>query len=737
MPQESFRSVVCRSLSKSHPSSSRSKDGSYPEGIQCDAPYVVTLQPTVCQSCQSQDWRPSQSNREGRSILSQRDYVMGSTLSRHFAEDLLRGAMDLQDSLVMLEKFQTVSQSMRQSTKQRRPGNGEESLDVTGIREALFEASIAKKLVLGSVSSRFDGQLRNSTDELKRVIKDSLYRAKLLSVSSNGEQLASLSQSSQSTPNSTAVSKSTKQKKVVLRSSPCPPVQPDKSKTPSSAPTNKTPSLVARLMGLEGLPPHKGNTTKKDETLKTVSSPRAQFDIDMPKLKPQPAEKLPRQSLGKDSQRKGKAGQEMMKTIQVKRLLNTMNSDEHKKVQQHNVQMDFPYFHEHILHSQDTSAATEVGSVKSIQREQRMGQAQTKSPKDVKVVSHMTRKQRIEQKTEISSRSSNKQKYHFADRKGERRKDVKAKTASASHTNAKLVKKTDKKSVASSSNPSTCRTMKPVLRRTPGSSIEKIVSSRNVNNSTLDDIVAYEVHREFIQTDCPSTEHSATPSDESCQSADWDTEPSIDDAQEDFSGCSEASLISSQSSLPINRTPKKEVEIKDEMNLLLLSSKSFVNQAAQLIGIDAYDYDHLIEQYKDTGKAEMGDRELYMDIAMEQLERKHRQGISLYYTGFRTQKCRATPYFSLEALLGDISGATQKLKSYTDDKDDHGSGTKDSMSMKLERDLGCADASINSAWDMGWQDWICMDEMECWVRDAGEGVLSLLIEEVALEMLAN
>ena len=166
MPQDSFRSVVCRSLSKSHPSSSRSKDGSYLERTQCDAPYVVTLQPTVFRSCQS--------HREERSILSQRDYVMGSTLSRHFAEDLLRGAMDLQDSLVMLEKFQTVSQTMRQSTKQRRPGNGEESFDVTGIHEALFEASTAKKLVPGSVSCRFDGQLRNSTDELKRVIKDSL-----------------------------------------------------------------------------------------------------------------------------------------------------------------------------------------------------------------------------------------------------------------------------------------------------------------------------------------------------------------------------------------------------------------------------------------------------------------------------------------------------------------------------------------------------------------------------------
>lgn len=636
--------------------------------------------------------------------------MMASSLSRHFAEDLLRGAMDLQESLVMLEKFQSVSRSMRKPNKKIRPETGEKS---PGIHESLFEASNTKKVVPGNISNRFDGQLRNCTDDLKRVIKDSLYRKNLSSVSSSDEQ-ASLSRSSRYAQNSSAVSKSTKQK-VVPRSLSCAPVQAEKSKSPS---------LVARLMGLDGLPSHNSNTAKKDETLKTVSSPRAQFDIEMPRSKTPPSERLPKQLFGNHSGRKGKAGQEIMEISQVKRLLKTMlNSDEHK-VQQHNVRMDFSYLRKNILPLQDTSIITEL-----TQREQRIKQGRTKVPEDLKVVSHITRKHRIKQNTEINRRSIDTQKDHFTNRKGEGRKDRKAKTVLASPTNAKVVKKPDKKLIASSSNPSTCRTMKPILRRTPGNSREKTVSSRKTQNLTIDDIVAYEV----IETDGPSTEHSATPSDESCQSADWDTEPSINDAWEDFSGSNEASLASSLSSPPINRTPAKEVEIKDEMSLLLLSDQSFLTRAAQLLGISA-PY-HLIEQYKGTSKAEMKNRELCIDIAAEQLERKLHQQNSPPYTVFRGKKCRAT-HFSLEALLGDISNGTRMLKSYTEGYCDD-RARKDSLSMKLEKDLGCTDPSTNSVWDLGWQDWVCMEETECWVGDAGESVLSLLIEEIALDMLVN
>ncbi|EAY73117.1 hypothetical protein OsI_00991 [Oryza sativa Indica Group] len=89
--------------------------------------------------------------------------------------------MDLQDSLTMLEKFQTASRSMRVSNKKRRPEGCERSPDTSGFRGALSEASNAKKMVGRSASSGLDGELTNSTDELKRVIKDSFYRKNILS----------------------------------------------------------------------------------------------------------------------------------------------------------------------------------------------------------------------------------------------------------------------------------------------------------------------------------------------------------------------------------------------------------------------------------------------------------------------------------------------------------------------------------------------------------------------------
>ena len=52
---------------------------------------------------------------------------------KHFAEDLLRVAMDLQESLVMLERFQAASQSMRLPNKKRRPETGEKSPEIDTI----------------------------------------------------------------------------------------------------------------------------------------------------------------------------------------------------------------------------------------------------------------------------------------------------------------------------------------------------------------------------------------------------------------------------------------------------------------------------------------------------------------------------------------------------------------------------------------------------------------------------
>ncbi|OEL31838.1 hypothetical protein BAE44_0007141 [Dichanthelium oligosanthes] len=711
MHQDSFRSVVCRSLSKNLPP--KSNDGSYPETVQCAVPCVVTLQPSVCRNCQGREQSTSQSYREERSMSFHGDYHVTPTLSKHFAEDLLRGAMDLQESLAMLERFQAVSHSMRLPNKKRRPETDEKTPEIdTIIREVLLRPSNAKQMPPRTVNNGLHGQLSSPTDELKSVVKDSFYRKNFLSVPSNNEQ-ASLSQSARYVPNNYLMSKTTPQKKVVLRSFPShAAVQPDKSKAPS---------LVAKLMGLDGLPSQKDNSIMKDEKIKTVSSPRARFDIDMPRskrLQPQLFVDEP----GFDVE---------------------MPRSEKLAPEHYNGRTDYTSSLKGITPSYNTIVTNEIGPMKPIHRERNIEQARLKSPKEIKIAASTRRKQQIKETTEIKRRTREKQKSNLTSGNGGGRKDAKAKAVSASR-NAKLVKSSDKKSASSSSR--SCDSVKPVLQRTPRNAREKTLSRRNVKSSTIDELVAYEIQREIFhaldQIDGPSTEHSATPSDESYPNADWEAESSVDDIQKDLCEFNEALLCTSHaerigstdgdaihpSSTDI--TPIKEAEIKDEIILLLLSDKSFLSRAAKLIGIDVYE--HPSNQYDIISKVEMKNHKIYLDTAAEQLERKHHQRNSLCYTGFQGQKRRATAYFSLEELLRDISNGIRKLNGYSN-RDNVG-GTKDSLDMKLERDLRCSDASINGVWDMGWQDLICTEETECFIRDAGEDILLWLIEESTLDM---
>ncbi|KAF8643688.1 hypothetical protein HU200_066748 [Digitaria exilis] len=708
MHQDSFRSVVCRSLSKNLPP--RSKDGSYPETVQRDVPCVFTLQPSVCRNFQGQERSTSQSYREERSLSFHGDYLMAPSLSKHFAEDLLRGAMDLQESLAMLERFQAASQSMRLLNKKRRPETGEKSPDIdTIIREVLLRPSNAKQAQPRTVNNGLHGKLNNSSGELKNVVKDSFYIKNLLSVSSNNER-ASLSQSARA--NNYLMSKASQQKKVAPKSFPsCAAVQPDKSKAPT---------LVAKLMGLDGLPSQKDNSKMKDE--KKVSSPRARFHIEMPKLQ-RPQTLLFGEESGFDP--------EMPRSEQL--------APEHYNASC----TDYTTSQKVLAPLYNTVVTSEIRPMKSSRTQRNIEQPRPKSPKEIKISAPPSRKQQIKETTEINRRTREKQKSNLTSRNRGKREDAKAKTVSASR-NAKVVNKSDKK-VASSSSRS-CDSVKPVLQRTTNDSRKKTVSRRNVKSSTVDELVVYEIQREIFhaldQIDGPSTEYSATPSNESYPNADWEAESSVDDIQKDFCESNEA-LLSTSHSENVGSTdgdashpstdilPLEEAEIKDEIILLLLSDKSFLSGAAKLIGIDMYEQQS--NQYKGIiSKVEMKNHKIYLDTAAEQLERKYHQQNSLCYAGFQGHKCRAPAYLSLEELLRDISSGIRKLNGYSK-RDDVG-GTKDSLDVKLERDLRFSDASINGIWDMGWQGFICTEETECFIRDAGEDILSSLIEEAVLDI---
>ncbi|CAD6233603.1 unnamed protein product [Miscanthus lutarioriparius] len=309
--------------------------------------------------------------------------------------------MDLQESLAMLERFQAASQSMRLPNKKRRPETGEKSPEIdTIIREVLLRPSNAKQVLPRTVNDGLRQQLSNSTDDLKNVVKDSFYKKNHTSVS-NDEQ-ASLSQSARYLPNNYLASKPTQQKKVVPRSLPsCAAVQPGKSKGPC---------LVAKLMGLDGLPSPKGNSTVKDDKIKTASSPRALFDIERPKSKGLPPQ-LFREETGFDTE---------------------VCRSEKLPPEQYNVQKNSTSSQKGIGTSYNTRAINEIASMKSIHRVINVEQARPKSPKEIKIVSPTSRKQQANENTEINRKTMVKQKPYLSERNRQGRNVTKAKTGSVS-----------------------------------------------------------------------------------------------------------------------------------------------------------------------------------------------------------------------------------------------------------------------------------------------------------------
>lgn len=391
------------------------------------------------------------------------DYLMAPSVSKHFAEDLLRGAMDLQESLAMLERFQAASQSMRLPNKKRRPETGEKSPEIDTIIREVLRPSNAKQVRPRTVNDGFRQQLSSSTDELKNVVKDSFYKKNHLSVSNNDQ--ASLSQSARYLPNNCLTSKPTQQKKVVPRSLPsCVAVQPEKSKGPS---------LVAKLMGLDGLPSPKGNSTVKNDKIKTASSPRALFDIERPKSKgllPQ----LFREESGFDTE--------------MPRL-------EKLPPEQFNVQKNSTSSQKGIGTSYNTRVINEIASMKSIHREINVEQARPKSPKEIKIVSPTSRKQQANENTEINRRTMEKQKPYLSERNRQGRNVTKAKAGSVSR-NAEVVKRRDRKPVASRSS-RTCDSVKPNVSKPSNNSRVKRVPMRNVKSSTIDELVVCILCYEF------------------------------------------------------------------------------------------------------------------------------------------------------------------------------------------------------------------------------------------------
>ncbi|XP_011043488.1 PREDICTED: uncharacterized protein LOC105138939 [Populus euphratica] len=248
--------------------------------------------------------------------------------SKDIAKDLLKGALDMQESLLMLGKLQEASHYMAQLKRQK------EKLKRGKINEVRAEMMNSHQFGGLHCQTGFQRPLRSADgssnyciDELKKAITDSLGRHNLL-------------------PNRTTQEKTYKERRKRDSASDVPSTSSSQSSVAQSSSSHSTrsistaapprkensPNLIAKLMGLEDMPskplqkhPHKQLDVETDLSRRR---PRPVFDIEMPKVrKPQPLmhKVRPEQRALKD----------ILETMQFKGLLKCHSVKELKSCSHH------------------------------------------------------------------------------------------------------------------------------------------------------------------------------------------------------------------------------------------------------------------------------------------------------------------------------------------------------------------------------------------------------------------
>ncbi|KAK8682855.1 hypothetical protein V6N13_038937 [Hibiscus sabdariffa] len=197
--------------------------------------------------------------------------------SKDIAKDLLKGALELQDSLHVLGKLQEASHLARLKKKEKEKSDVIRRVNSSPVRERNYQKGILNPHISADVSSR-DG-----IEGVREVIRDSLARQNLLhnihaeemrcfssryedsasDVPSTGSSRSSSFQTDNVTSMDSSVWSATEEKRA------------------------RSPSLIAKLMGLEEMPLKSLQThSQKDmEKNKIFSQQRPTFEIDTPKVR--------------------------------------------------------------------------------------------------------------------------------------------------------------------------------------------------------------------------------------------------------------------------------------------------------------------------------------------------------------------------------------------------------------------------------------------------------------------
>ncbi|KAK4727599.1 hypothetical protein R3W88_032516 [Solanum pinnatisectum] len=707
-------------------------------------------------------------------------------VSKDFAKDLLKGAFDLQESLVMLGKLQEASEYV---TKLRKRES-----DATGVGRTKSERVIAdhrynNKVEFGKRSLSVD-RSHDCYDELREVIRDSLARQNLLPPCCASEKArfdrrkVELYQDFPST--SFTSSSETSIEKACVADARKLVMSPELPSTSSSQFASfdcsrdkekpKVPNLIARLMGLEEIPstPLHQKQLEKDMIFKPT---RPIFEIDLPKAK-----KLSVVNQKADPKRRTLDG--IIETMQFKGLLrcksnkvishqlkssaddappivimkpvyapelqaerfstsirdenppDTKNSFGKQNLKEEDTPVNFTIYRKMQTRKvQKSSCIPEKGSKDHGEEKLPLTKNRASSPGRTK----QPKKEVIEKRVERTQRAPG------AKKSGEMKNAGPNKTTEVqdqSKRTAAKVTKPEKKSNApeklvASQHSADSKHIAAVACHNSRNRKKNVKTDKSVKSSSIVPIVENMEHNYERDSDITITNLTSSEEPPCEEVAEISQSVVTDNLKNGECSATESTvpLIHCNDDVPLmdhtsyqtylDSTEKENLESRAITRHILLSNESFLSRAEELFDTDAWEPTVWKTISVDN---EMPNSTLVLDCAKELLENKRSQS-TLTISKSPVNMSRVS--ISFDKLLNEICDAIEVLRSHT--KVDANILSVDTLYALHKRDLSC-NGVISTTWDLGWRNAFTLDEVEQIVSDIEKHVVNGIIDYALTEL---
>ncbi|PKA59054.1 hypothetical protein AXF42_Ash001147 [Apostasia shenzhenica] len=630
--------------------------------------------------------------KKASNVGGQRDYI---------ANDLLQGALQLQESLLMLSRIQEASSKISSKAKIRQRSKRREEDE----EDNYFSSIYANRLQEDGLWA--NGSATTCKEELKQVIRDRLYRQKILF----DHEKASSS------------------KPLMLSG--------------NEAKNLKGPNLIAKLMGLEELPRGKNyHIEEKSDEIEKMLKVRKMDMVD-----------------SKINQLKQRTLEEILETMRSKGILKSEQSDRWKyglSFQKEDNSPPIVIMKPHSspcfergelnLSSQGLSME-EMEPVELLSEGQAVVQLSGENLEPNRKFKSATSASQKQLKNEVAKERKKNDEPKNTTIHGKRSTKKGVKTIEAAMntiTTAPINPEKKQKQVRRRSKENKECPVRSASFKSTSSVKEQKISSEQKTIRKANASAKQSKDRNFIRT---ASEIQATRSN---GISSVDAIPK--QANKDLTNSSSKEEIRKEHKLIFEVMPKpnqagrcsgftKELikishnksttknvsEFLSHLKDLLLSSQSFCIQAHNLYGTNVHQpQDH---QTRITEHHEFGTNQLLFDCAKELLTRKSQEGkLSIQQT---LQKLTANR--SLCTLVEEISVGFQKLMSYSEVDDLH-ADYGDNLDKILEMDLHCNETMLNAIWGDGWDDWNCPSETDQVVFQLEEEIFYGVMVEIVRDL---